>query len=187
ACTPLWSVTGRADQEPDRALITALRRLREGGDERPPDPSLRPPGMCPGEEGRSVPEDRASRASRQRRRFQGEEVCLRTHPEPVHSHFWVISPEMQASLRKICGGRLARLSPEGRIVTGSFGQGWSGIAIIYGLSTGGLYGGLRLTRQHAGRALWVLTYSLPVMVRSMLVTTLITECTRSLGQGVPEI
>jgi hypothetical protein len=72
-------------------------------------------------------------------------------------------------------------------MTGSFGQGWSGLAIIYGLSTGGLYGGLRVTRQHAGRVVWVLTYSLPVMIGSMLVTTLITEGTRSLGQGVPEI
>ncbi len=72
-------------------------------------------------------------------------------------------------------------------MTGSFGQGWSGLAIVYGLSTGGLYGGLRVTGQHAGRALWVLKHSLPVTVGSLLVTALITEATDGLGQGVPQI
>ncbi len=72
-------------------------------------------------------------------------------------------------------------------MTASFGQGWSGILIAYGLSTGGLYGGLRMTGQHAGRALWILKCSVPVLLAAMIVTTIITEGTRNLVPGLPRV
>src|SRR6185437_8357391 len=75
----------------------------------------------------------------------------------------------------------------GRTVTASLGQGWSGILIAYGLSTGGLYGGLRMTGQHAGRALWIVVYSVPVLLASMIVTTVITEGTHNLIPGLPPV
>jgi hypothetical protein len=70
-------------------------------------------------------------------------------------------------------------------MTASFGQGWSGLLIAYGLSTGGLYGGLRVTGQHVGRVAWVLVYSLPVLLASMIVATLIQEGTYHLIPGIP--
>lgn len=68
-------------------------------------------------------------------------------------------------------------------MTASFGQGWSGLLIAYGLSTGGLYGGLRLKGQHSGRVIWSWCTPCPVLLGSIIVTTLITEGMRSLLQG----
>src|SRR6185437_8642454 len=75
----------------------------------------------------------------------------------------------------------------GRTVTASLGQGWSGILIAYGLSTGGLYGGLRMAGQNAGRALWILKCSVPVLLAAKIVTTIITEGTRALVPGLPRV
>src|SRR6185312_8069660 len=70
-------------------------------------------------------------------------------------------------------------------MTASFGQGWSGILIAYGLSTGGLYAALRMTGQQAGRSLWVLKCSLPVLVGSLLIAALVTEGARNLLPTLP--
>ena len=72
-------------------------------------------------------------------------------------------------------------------MTASFGQGWSGVLLAYGLSTGGLYAALRITGQQAGRSLWVLKCSLPVLVGSMLIAALVTEGARNLLPTLPAL